>query len=131
MRVLLSRLIALAIFLPLGVGFTIVTNSDGNTLGNAMMPGSGITLTSGSYTGASVAAGTFSDGPFGISTGTILTSGRADGATVAGSDNDNGQPGYMNPNSFDAAVLSLDIIISPPFTGFELEFAFASNDYGG
>ncbi|KAJ4170439.1 hypothetical protein NW754_006577 [Fusarium falciforme] len=131
MRLRLSRLIASAILLSLGVGFTIVTNADGNTLGNAMMPGSGITLLSGSYTGASVASGTFSDGPFGISSGTILTSGRADGATVPGSDNDNAQPGYMGGNTFDAAVLSLDISISPPFTGFELEFAFASNDYGG
>ncbi|KAJ4235939.1 hypothetical protein NW759_001024 [Fusarium solani] len=131
MRLRLSRLIASAILLSLGVGFTVVTNADGTTLGNAMMPGSGISLLSGSYTGDSAASGTFSDGPFGISSGTILTSGRADGATVPGSDNDNGQPGYMGGNTFDAAVLSLDISISPPFTGFELEFAFASNDYGG
>lgn len=61
---------------------TVTTTNDANTLANTIA-GSGVTITSASYTGAAGASGTFTGGlasGIGFNTGILLTSGKATGA---------------------------------------------------
>src|SRR5690349_19014020 len=63
---------------------SIIPTNDANTLANGVFSGPGVTVVSASFTGAAGAAGTFSDGPFGIGAGVILTSGLAINALPGG-----------------------------------------------
>ncbi|KAH6889271.1 hypothetical protein B0T10DRAFT_561742 [Thelonectria olida] len=100
------------------------TSEDTNTPGN-----------SAQFSGASVSSGTFTDGPFGIGSGGILTSGAAVGALPNGDHYvNNGAPGsdtYCNVNTFNAAILTVDLFVSPPHRGINVQYIVASEEEGG
>ncbi|KAM5346033.1 hypothetical protein ACJ41O_009038 [Fusarium nematophilum] len=83
------------------------------------------------------ASGTFNFGPFGIGSGGILTTGKADWATTSPIADLNVQNGrgpslaYCGSDSYDAAVLSVDIEVASGFNGVRAEFIFASQGFGG
>ncbi|KAG7413798.1 hypothetical protein Forpe1208_v008342 [Fusarium oxysporum f. sp. rapae] len=107
----------------------IVTTNDGNVLANAAISGPGVTVVSGSFSGSSMAAGTFSNGPFGIGSGIILTSGSAAGALPGGDGYvANGAAGsntYCGANTFDGAILTMDIDVDAGFNGFLVQLILA------
>ncbi|KAI8711820.1 hypothetical protein NCS52_01446300 [Fusarium sp. LHS14.1] len=116
-------------------GFGVTANNDANVLANALFSGPGITIVSASFTGAAASSGTFVDGPFGIGTGAILTTGTAVGALPNGDHYvNNGQPGsstYCGPNTFNAAILSVDVIVDVGYNGIDFEYIMASEEEGG
>lgn len=83
---------------------------------------------------AAESAATFGDGPFGIGDGGMLTTGFAIGALEWLGWNDivddaGSSPVYCGPNSFDAAVLSVDITVEPGYHGVEMQFILASEEF--
>lgn len=117
------------------LGFSITASNDANVLANAMFTGPGITIVSASYTGSAASSGSYIDGPFGISTGAILTTGTAVGALPNGDHYvNNGQPGsstYCGPSTFNAAILSVDILVGVGYNGLNFEYIMASEEEGG
>ncbi|PCD20797.1 hypothetical protein FGRA07_04949 [Fusarium graminearum] len=128
------QLAALSVLLPVSNAFSVTTTNDANTLANAIL-GQGITVLQASFSGAAVSSGLFSDGPFGIGSGAILTSGSAVGALPGGDHYvNNGAPGsdtYCGPNTFNAALLTVDFFLDPTYSGIRVEFIFASEEEGG
>ncbi|KAH6991968.1 hypothetical protein EDB82DRAFT_553856 [Fusarium venenatum] len=128
------QLIALATLLPNSNAFSVTTSNDANTLAAAIF-GQGITILQASFSGASVSSGTFADGPFGIGSGAILTSGAAIGALPNGDHYvNNGAPGsdtYCGSNTFNAALLTVDIFLDPTYNGIKVEIILASEEEGG
>ncbi|RGP67346.1 hypothetical protein FSPOR_6106 [Fusarium sporotrichioides] len=128
------RLIALAILFPSSNAFSVATTNDANTLAAAIF-GQGITITQASFSGASVSSGTFADGPFGIGSGAILTSGSAIGALPNGdhyvNNGASGSDTYCGSSTFNAALLTVDILINPTYNGVRVEFILASEEDGG
>jgi hypothetical protein len=124
----------LTTLLPVCHGFSVTTTNDANVLANAIFTGPGITVVQASFSGAGVSSGTFTDGLGGIGNGAILTS----GAAVRAVQNDNsigsnGVPGdatYCGPSSYDAALLTVDILINPAYSGVQVEFIVASKEQG-
>ncbi|RSL98684.1 hypothetical protein CDV31_012469, partial [Fusarium ambrosium] len=116
------------------LGFSVTQSSDATTLANAIF-GTGITILQASFSGAAISSGTFTDGPFGIGTGAILTSGAAVGALPGGDHYvNNGAAGsdtWCGPNTFNAAILTVDILVQPGFSGVEFEYIVASEEEGG
>ncbi|GKU08079.1 hypothetical protein FLAG1_10302 [Fusarium langsethiae] len=112
------RLIVLAVLLPSSNAFSVATTNDANTLAAAIF-GQGITITQASFSGASVSSGTFADGPFGIGSGAILTSGSAIGALPNGdhyvNNGASGSDTYCGSSTFNAALLTVDILINPTY----------------
>lgn len=118
---------------------TVTPTSDADTLVNTLL-GSGVSIVSSSFTGASGSAGLFSgaDGAIGINSGVILTSGQANLAVgpnnqaSAGADNgldgtsplDALIPGY---NTYDATIL--DIVFTTTTGNLFFNFVFASEEY--
>jgi uncharacterized repeat protein (TIGR01451 family) len=102
---------------------------------------SGITVDPGSivYTGAALAAGTFTGGTaaFGFDAGLILSTGRADGVIGADAgthaDTNNATPGDMDLQTvvgfetYDAAIVEFDFVPSGDHVGFI--YVFASEEY--
>lgn len=117
---------------------TITPTNDANALVNAIL-GSGVTVTSSSFTGASVSAGLFSGGSsaLGINSGIILTTGEA--ALAVGPNNlgdagqNNGLGGSSALNSiisgttFDATILDIEFTTTTGNLFFN--FVFASEEY--
>ncbi|KAL6918197.1 hypothetical protein FSST1_009692 [Fusarium sambucinum] len=128
------QLLALATLLPSSNAFSVTTTNDANTLAAAIL-GQGITILQASFSGASVSSGTFVDGPFGIGSGAILTSGSAIGALPGGDHYvNNGAPGsdtYCGSNTFNAALLTVDIFLDPTYNGIRVEIILASEEEGG
>jgi len=135
MRLQLSsiQVVASAVLLPVSQAFSIVTTNDANALASAIF-GQGITILQASFSGATVSSGTFSDGPFGIGSGGILTSGAAVGALPNGDHYvDNGAPGsdtYCNTNTLNAAILTVDFVLNPTYSGVRVELILASEEEG-
>ncbi|KAL6352040.1 hypothetical protein LRP88_14853 [Fusarium phalaenopsidis] len=117
------------------LGFGVTESGDANTLANAIFSGPGITIIQASFSGASVSSGTFTDGPFGIGSGAILTSGAAVGALPGGDHYvNNGAPGsdtYCGTNTFNAAILTVDVLVQPGYAGIDFEYILASEEEGG
>ncbi|KAF4456468.1 hypothetical protein F53441_1418 [Fusarium austroafricanum] len=128
------QLIASAVLLPASWAFSITTTNDANALADAIF-GQGITILQASFSGAAVSSGTFTEGPFGIGSGAILTSGAAVGALPNGDHYvNNGAPGsstYCGPNTFNAALLTVDILLDPAYSGVRVEIILASEEEGG
>ncbi|QPC69492.1 hypothetical protein HYE68_000244 [Fusarium pseudograminearum] len=128
------QLAALSVLLPVSSAFSVTATNDANSLASAIL-GQGITLLQASFSGASISSGSFSDGPFGIGSGAILTSGSAIGALPNGDHYvNNGAPGsdtYCGPNTFNAALLTVDFFLDPTYSGIRFEFIFASEEEGG
>ncbi|KAM0366275.1 hypothetical protein ACHAO7_011461 [Fusarium culmorum] len=128
------QLAALSVLLPVSDAFSVTTTNDANSLANAIL-GQGITLLQASFSGAAISSGSFSEGPFGIGSGAILTSGSAIGALPNGDHYvNNGAPGsdtYCGPNTFNAALLTVDFFLDPTYSGIRVEFIFASEEEGG
>jgi hypothetical protein len=131
----LSRfhLVASAVLLPASHAFSITTTNDAASLAGALF-GQGITVLQASFSGAAVSSGVFADGPFGIRDGVILTSGAAVGALPNGDHYvNNGAPGssdYCGPNTFNAAILTVDIFLDPTYSGVRVEIILASEEEG-
>ncbi|UPK99639.1 hypothetical protein LCI18_010574 [Fusarium solani-melongenae] len=117
------------------LGFSVTGSNDANVLANALFSGPGITIVQASFSGAAVSSGTFTDGPFGIGSGAILTSGSAVGALPNGDHYvNNGQPGsdtYCNVNTFNAAILTVDVVVGVGYNGIDFEYIMASEEEGG
>jgi hypothetical protein len=114
--------------------FTIDRTNDAATLAYAIF-GEGITIINSMYTGASVAAGVLTDGPFGIGTAAILTTGSTDGAATTTGDRyvNNGAPGsnmYCGGNTFNGALLKAQISVDTGFNGIRVELVIASEEEG-
>ncbi|KAI5843344.1 hypothetical protein DFP73DRAFT_551627 [Morchella snyderi] len=119
----------------------IVTPTDDATaLANAVLS-PGITLVSATYSGAVGSSGTYTDGPLGIRDSIVMTSGNAID-TVPGSDTseeiskDRSTAGSAlcqslngGVNTYDAAVLTMDVVLDAGYAGFFTEFVFASEEY--
>ncbi|RTE75204.1 hypothetical protein BHE90_010350 [Fusarium euwallaceae] len=128
MRLQIRRLMASAVWLSLGAGLSLSTTNNPNSLASALIMRSGITVLGSEYIGAAEASGVFTDGFYNIKSGIVLSSGRADGVVGGDRNVDNSQPGYPGIDSVNAAALSLNIRIEAGYTGFELEFVFATQD---
>ncbi|KAF4472756.1 hypothetical protein FALBO_341 [Fusarium albosuccineum] len=115
--------------------FSVTASNDANTLANAIFSGPGITILQAAFSGAAQSSGTFTDGPFGIGNAGMLTSGAAVGALPGGNHYvNNGAPGsdtYCGPNTFNAAILTVDFFINPTYNGIDVEFIMASEEEGG
>ena len=131
---ILSFVLLWTLFLSQCAAYSVTTTDSATTLANAIFNGPGITVVSASYTGASAASGTFVDGPFGIGSGVILTTGTAVGSLANGNHYvDNGQPGsstYCGSSTYNAALLSVDILVDIGYSGVLVEFIFASEEEG-
>jgi hypothetical protein len=128
-----SHLLIACAILRLCACFSITTSNDANTLADAIF-GNGLTILQAQFSGASVSSGTFAEGPFGIGSGGILTTGAAIGALPAGDHYvNNGAPGsatYCNANTFNAAILTVDLLLDPTYNGFNIEYIMASEEMG-
>jgi len=123
------------------LALTVGTTSDAGSLASSMQSGgSAITITSAVYSGADQAAGTYAEGPLGISDGILLTTGSAQLAlppsdrTDAGADNarpgdplcDALIPGFT---SHDATKLTITFDLAPGFDGISFQSIFGSEEY--
>lgn len=126
-------LIAFAISLRPCTCFSVTTTDDADTLANAIF-GNGLTILHAQFSGASVSSGTFTDGPFGIGSGGMLTSGAAIGALPNGdhyvNNNAPGSDTYCGVNTFNAAILTVDLFLDPTFGGINFEYIMASEEEG-
>lgn len=106
----------------------------------ALLSGSGVTISNATFTGAPVAAGTFTGGQnrVGIESGVVLSTGRAADVVGPNSDTafstDNQQLGDPALDSlvapyqtYDAAILEFDV--TPSATTIAVRFVFASEEY--
>lgn len=127
------HIIASAVLLPASRAFTVSPTNDANALAGAIF-GEGIIILQASFSGAAISSGIFNDGPFGIGSGAILTSGAAVGALPNGDHYvDNGAAGssvYCGPNTFNAAILTADILIDSSFSGVRVQAILASEEEG-
>ncbi|KAF5567839.1 hypothetical protein FPHYL_3052 [Fusarium phyllophilum] len=131
----LSSLVALAALLHASYAFSVTADTDGNVLASAIF-GTGISVISASFTGASDSSGIFTDGPFGMGDAAILTSGAAVGALPNGGHFvDNGAAGSVTycggSSSHNAAILTADVMLLPGFGGMRFEVVMASEESGG
>lgn len=99
------------------------------------MFGEGITIVNSIYTGASVAAGVFTEGPFGMGTAAILITGSTGGAATTNGDRyvNNGAPGsemYCGENTFNGALLKAQISVDTAFSGIRVELVIGSEEEG-
>ncbi|RFN52112.1 hypothetical protein FIE12Z_3664 [Fusarium flagelliforme] len=128
------HLVASAVLLPACQAFSVTTTNDANALADAIF-GDGITILNAQFSGATISSGIFNDGPFGIGSGGILTSGAAIGALPNGDHYvNNGAPGsdtYCGANTFNAAILTVDILVDAGFSGLRVEAILASEEEGG
>ncbi len=140
MKKLLASVIGcLVFFAGSAYALTITPTSDSTTLVDNLL-GSGISVISSAFTGASGSAGLFSGagGAIGINSGIILTSGQADLAVGPNNSGSAGQnngfggsatldaliPGY---STNDAAIL--DIVFTSDTGNLFFNFVFASEEY--
>jgi hypothetical protein len=114
---------------------SVTPTGDATTLANAIL-GPGLTLISATFQGASTGSGTYTSGPLGIRDSAILTSGDAlhpNAPSTPGTTQD--LPGFgrcdtlSGGDSFDAAVLTLEVSLAEGFPGFFSQFIFASDEY--
>ncbi|PNP83052.1 hypothetical protein FNYG_03374 [Fusarium nygamai] len=131
----MSSLVALAALLRASYAFSVTADTDGDALASAIF-GTGISVISASFTGASDSSGTFTDGPFGMGDAAILTSGAAVGALPNGGHFvDNGAAGSVTycggSSSNNAAILTADVMLLPGFGGMRFEVVMASEESGG
>ncbi len=105
----------------------------------AVLVGSGVEISNVTYTGAQVAAGTFSGGgtSIGFDSGVILSSGRVSNVIGPNKDDDTGTsnltPGDVQLTllagqpTLDAAILEFDFV--PTTSNLTFEYVFASEEY--
>ncbi|KPM43909.1 hypothetical protein AK830_g2619 [Neonectria ditissima] len=129
-----SRLAISASLFSVCAAFTVSPSDDASVVGNALFSGPGITFLQGSFSGASGAIGTFTNGPFGIGDGAILTTGEAVGAELGGNtfvSNDAPGSDYCGSNSYDGAVLQVSFSLDPGYNGLQFEYILASQEVDG
>ncbi|MBW3564592.1 MAG: choice-of-anchor L domain-containing protein [Acidobacteria bacterium] len=138
-----AKLIAVLLLAVPAAGQIITTDLSGTTpqaLG-ALLAGSGATITNVTFTGADVAAGTFSGGTsanLGLESGVILSTGNI--SDIAGPNDDEGKTtshstagdpdldGLVSPlTTRDAAILEFDVVTSTP--ELAILYVFASEEY--
>lgn len=119
---------------------SVTPSNDPTALANALL-GDGITLVSATYSGAIDSSGLYKNGPLGIRDSIVLTTGDAvgvvPGPSTAGELNvGKATPGHAMCKSlnggittYDASVLSMNVILGPGFTGFSSEFIFTTEEY--
>lgn len=117
----------------------VIPTNDATALANAVL-GPGITLVSATYTGAVGSSGTYTDGPLGIRDSIVMTSGQAIDTIPSNSDAEASksldtagsalcQTLNGGVQTYDAAVLSMDVVLNSAYSGFFTEFVFASEEY--
>lgn len=119
---------------------SVTPSNDANELAKALL-GEGLTLVSATFSGAASSAGLYTHGPLGIRNSIILTTGDAvdviPGPGTAGEiSKSKGTAGNSlckalngGAESYDAALLSMDVILKPGFSGFSSEFIFTTEEY--
>ncbi|KAB5577974.1 hypothetical protein GE09DRAFT_536426 [Coniochaeta sp. 2T2.1] len=116
------------------VAISITTTNDASTLAAAIFNSPGVTVNSASFVGAAAAAGTFTNGPFGIGSGAILTSGTAAGALVGGNtfvnNGASGSADWCGANTFDGSILMVNVNVDAGYTGVLVNFILGSEDAG-
>jgi hypothetical protein len=123
--------LALLVFSSGCAGISITSNTDGMALAAAIFNSVGVVVDSAAFSGAKYAAGSFTDGPFGIGSGGILTSGSATGALPGGSVHvANGAAGsiYCGPNTNDGSVLTAKIEVQAGYSGILVQFILGSQE---
>jgi hypothetical protein len=135
-------LFAIALQALLVEGLVVTTSNDPLVLGAAAVGSAGLVLVTQTYTGSSVAAGTFTSGPFGIGKGVILTSGKVTDAPITGTTISH--PSYNNGaagsslctaivgtkyTTYDSSVLTLNVTVPAGYNGITTRFVFASEEY--
>lgn len=119
---------------------SVTPSNDAHALAKALL-GEGLTLVSATFSGAAASSGLYTKGPLGIRDSIVLTTG--DAVDVIPGPSTNGDISKANGGSgnsmcealnggvvsFDAAVLSMDVILQPGFTGFSSEFIFSTEEY--
>ena len=117
---------------------SITPENNAVTLANQLVGGSGsVTISNATLTGHAEAAGTFTDGEFGITQGILLTTGMA---TIAAGPNDDSNAGYNNFGlgdgdltalagfpTFDACILEFDFVSLG--TSVNFTYVFGSEEY--
>jgi large repetitive protein len=118
---------------------TTATN-DAQTLAEAAITGTGITLGATTYSGAADASGTYSGGPLGIPDGALFTSGYADNALPPNEEEgatgdhmgagdplcDALIPGF---DTYDAARLEVAFTLAEGFDGISFQYIVGSEEY--
>lgn len=119
---------------------SVTPSNDANALAKALL-GEGLTLVSATFSGAASSAGLYTQGPLGIRNSIVLTTGDAvdviPGPGTAGeiskSKNTAGNSMCRDLNggteTYDAALLSMNVILKPGFSGFSSEFIFTTEEY--
>lgn len=133
--------ILLLFIVPAWGQISIVPTNDTGNLQAALTDQDGLTITGFSYSGASSAAGTFSNGPLGIADGVVLSTGEAIGALppddfdgISTVHNTPGSPACDSIlgagfTSFDAATLTINFDAGPATNAIALDFIFGSDEY--
>lgn len=126
---------------PMAATITITPDNDPDHLINALLvPGTGITVKSVTFTGAPTAVGLYTDGPFGIANGIILASGDVTNALPPDESSgtttafelpgcpwcDDIIPGYV---SYDAAILEIVFDVDDSAKSISFDFVFGSEEY--
>lgn len=119
---------------------SVTPSNDANALAKALL-GDGITLVSATYSGAADGSGLYTNGPLGIRDSIVLTTGNAvdvipgdsTGGEISRSKGTSGNDLCRSLNggteTYDAAVLSMNVILEPTFRGFFSEFIFTTEEY--
>jgi len=131
-----SKLAAAAAVAITGASAVNITpTGDATTLANALL-GPGLTLVSAEFKGDPAGSGTFTDGPLGIKNSIVLTSGNVLHPNEPSSEGtEQNLPGFgrcddlSGGDSFDAAVLTLQVKLEAGYPGFYSQFVFASDEY--
>ncbi|KAF9773109.1 hypothetical protein IL306_009152 [Fusarium sp. DS 682] len=124
----------------MGSQISVVTSNDATAVASAIFNGPGVSITDATFLnsyyeenglgGNLGSAGIFTSGPFGIGSGGILTTGYSRDADESsyGQNVDTQVDGssYCGPDTTNAAVLSVDIVVEPEYNGLSVEFILAT-----
>ncbi|KAM0084266.1 hypothetical protein ACKRZS_003483 [Fusarium odoratissimum] len=126
----------------MGSQISVVTSTDATAVASAIFNGAGVSVTDATFEksyweenglgGNLGSAGIFTSGPFGIGSGGILTTGYSRDADdssygqnvdtqIDGSD-------YCGPDTTNAAVLSVELVVEPEYNGLSIEFILATEE---
>lgn len=126
----------------MGSQISIETSNDATAVPSTIFKGPGISITDatfeksyqeqnglGGYLGS---AGIFTSDPFGIGSGGILTTGYSRNAdeNTHNQNVDTQMDGseYCGPDTTNAAVLSVELVVEPEYNGLSMEFILATRE---
>ncbi|KAK2669236.1 hypothetical protein RAB80_014762 [Fusarium oxysporum f. sp. vasinfectum] len=112
----------------MGSQISIETSNDATAVPSAIFKGPGISITNATFENA----GIFTSDPFGIGSGGILTTGYSRDAdeNTYNQNVDAQMDGseYCGPDTTNAAVLSVELVVEPEYNGLSMEFILATRE---